>query len=364
MTMRLSRWLLPVVASSLLAAGPVGAQSRPMLIPGLPVPVLMPAGALAGAPLPPVPAGAATGPANTVPTQSGMGAVPPGSVDGNGYLTQPFMRAEAESLLNELVNVLPADKKAKVQGIPFAFDAQTSEFNAYAGCENGSPFMAMTLPLLRTVGHIAEAKAADEVFGTQRTPVYTRTAAQAMSDSAAAPDPPAGFYTLQEANDPRKLGRQRVIFDEMVSYVLGHEIAHHYLGHTGCANGQGSGGLDPTALLRLPSQAIPVFNQPIEAAADTNGVTNLLDLGVNRQGGLTEQGAILTLQFFGALQQVTPSSLLLGVLRTHPQPQLRIPLVQQAAQQWRQRRASGQPTNPSGAGAGAFPFPIPFLQGR
>ncbi|RYE94074.1 MAG: hypothetical protein EOO75_02930, partial [Myxococcales bacterium] len=145
--------------------------------------------------------------------------VPPGSVDGNGFLTQGFMRVEAEQMLAELVGALTPANKAKVQGIPFAFDAQTSEFNAYAGCENGVPYMAMTLPLLRAVGHIAEARASDEVFGSRRTDVYTRQAAEAMNASAPVPDPAPGFYSPQEANDPRKLGRQRIIFDEMVGFV-------------------------------------------------------------------------------------------------------------------------------------------------
>jgi hypothetical protein len=69
-------------------------------------------------------------------------------------------------------------------------------------------------------------------------------------------------------------------------------------------------------------------------------------------------GGVLTLQFFGALQTMSPGSLLTGVLRTHPQPQLRIPLIQQTAQQWRSRRAAGGTggTSPSGP----LPFPIPF----
>lgn len=356
--MRSVRWLLPV-AALLLTSRPSVAQApaRLPLIPGLPVPVFLPPGVLAGVPgVQPQPG--QVPPGQVPPGQPGTAALPPGAVDNNGYFTVGFMKTEAEQMLNELVAALQPANKAKVQGIPFVFDAQTSEVNAFAGCENGAPFMAMTLPLLRAVGHIAEAKAADEVFGTQRVSVYTRQAAEAMAANAPIPDPPPGFYAPQEAQDPRKLGRQRVILDEMIGFVLGHELAHHYLGHTGCANGSASGGIDPGILFRLPSRVIPVFNQPIEAGADVNGVENLLDTGVNRPGGLTELGAVLTLQFFGTLQQLSPSSLLLGVLRTHPQPQLRIPLVQSTAGQWRSRRAAGGTggTSPSGP----LPFPIPF----
>jgi hypothetical protein len=289
-----------------------------------------------------------------------MAALPPSAVDGNGFFTVPFMRAETEQILTELVAALEPTKRAKVQGIPFAFDSETSEVNAFAGCQNGSPFMAMTLPLLRAMGHIAEAKAADEVFGTQRVDGYTRQAAQAMASNAPIPDPAPGFYAPHETHDPRKLGRQRVILDEMVGFVMGHELAHHYLGHTGCANGGGGGGIDPSVLFRIPSRAIPVFNQPIEAGSDINGTENVLDAGVNRPGGLTEMGGVLTLRFFGALQTLSPTSVLTGVLRTHPQPQLRIPLVQQTAQQWRTRRATGGTGGTSPSGPLPFPLPFPF----
>jgi hypothetical protein len=269
-----------------------------------------------------------------------MAPLPAGAADGNGYLTVPFMQAESKQMLDDLVAALPADKKAKVKG---------------------TPFMAVTLPLLRAMGHIAEAKASDEVFGTQRVDSYTQQAAQAMGAGAPIPDPAPGFYSPQEANDPRKLGRERVIFDEMVGFVVGHEIGHHYLGHTGCANGDRSGGLDPSVIGRIASNAIPVFNQPNEVNADINGIQNLLDVGLQRPGGLTEMGGVLTLQFFGALQRLTPSSVALSILRTHPQPQLRIPLVQQTAQQWRARHASGGGTaQPSGGLPFPFPFPFPF----
>lgn len=336
-----------------------------MWIPGLPVPVAMPANFPWGATSPgPTQGQPTTGqpiPTTTGAPQSGMAPLPAGAADGNGYLTVPFMQAESKQMLDDLVAALPADKKAKVQGIPLVSDTQTSEVNAFAGCEKGTPFMAVTLPLLRAMGHIAEAKASDEVFGTQRVDSYTQQAAQAMGAGAPIPDPAPGFYSPQEANDPRKLGRERVIFDEMVGFVVGHEIGHHYLGHTGCANGDRSGGLDPSVIGRIASNAIPVFNQPNEVNADINGIQNLLDVGLQRPGGLTEMGGVLTLQFFGALQRLTPSSVALSILRTHPQPQLRIPLVQQTAQQWRARHASGGGTaQPSGGLPFPFPFPFPF----
>ena len=60
-----------------------------------------------------------------------------------------FLEAESAEILRALVAALPAGKRERVDGIPFAFDRETSEVNAFAGCENGASFMAMTLPLAR-----------------------------------------------------------------------------------------------------------------------------------------------------------------------------------------------------------------------
>ncbi len=268
-----------------------------------------------------------------------------------------FLEAESAEILRALVAALPSGKRERVDGIPFAFDRETTEVNAFAGCENGASFMAMTLPLARAIGHIAEAKAVEEQFGGQRVAAYDKLAADAVRADRPIPDPPPGFYAPNEAQDPRKLARQRVVLDEAIAFVLGHELAHHYLGHTGCANGDRSRGIDPATLGRVASRAVPLFNQPNEAGADVSGTENLLDVGVSRPGGMTEGGALLVLGFFGELSRLTPSAVALGFLRTHPPPQLRVPIVQTAANAWRARKASPLPF-PSGL---PFPFPLPGL---
>jgi hypothetical protein len=362
--MRRSLWL-PLLASvfATVVTGESLAQTPtagpPPWIPGLPVPVFLPANFPWGA-TSPVPGQPQPGQVVPQGTTQPLPALPQGAADGNGYLTVPFMQGEATQMLNDEVAALAPNRKAKVQGIPLVFDLQTGEVNAFAGCENGAPFMAITIPLLRAAGHIAEAKASDEVFGTQRVDSYTQQAAAAINAGAAIPDPPPGFYSPAEANDPRKLSRQRVVFNEMVGFILGHELGHHYLGHTGCANGDGHGAIDPSVVGRIASRVLPVFNQPNEVAADVSGTQNLLDVGVNRPGGLTEMGGVLTLQFFGSLQKLTPASVALGILKTHPQPQLRIPLIQSTAQQWRAGHANGQTPAPSNGLPFPFPFPLPF----
>jgi hypothetical protein len=343
----------------LLSAPVVRAQGQPPpWIPGLAVPVPLPPGFSWGAPIPATQLPPGQPPPSTTSSPPPVTAAPPpppGSVDAGGLLTLGFEQAEASDLLRALVSGLAPAKRQRVEGIPLLIDAQSGEVNAFAGCDSGKSFMAITVPLLRIVGHIAEAKAADEIAGGQHVDAYTTLAADATTHGAPAPEPPPGFFGA-EATDPRKLTRQRVVFDEMVGFILGHELGHHYLGHTGCANGDVSGGLDPRELGRIASHVLPGFNQPNEAAADIAGTQNLLDIGVGRPGGLTEMGAVLTLRFFGTMQQLTPASVALAILRTHPAPQLRIPLVQSTAQAWRATRSSGAPPFP-------FPFPFPFLGG-
>lgn len=343
------RLALLALVTTALAAPASAQQARPPIIPGLPVPVFMPPKANVGGAVPP---GVNTPPGTTPPPAQ---ALPPGAVDGGGFLTQPFLASEAADLLRALVAALPAGRKEKVDGIPLAIDNETPEVNAFAGCKDGASFMAITQPLLKVIGHLAEAKAADELFGTSRSNQYANMAADAVKGGKAIPDPPPGFYSPQEATDARKLARQRILADEMIAFVLGHELAHHYLGHTGCANGEvAKGGLDPRTLGRIATNVVPGLNQPNEAGADVAGVQNLLDAGTKRPGGLTETGGIMTLQFFGTLSQLTLGTIATGILRTHPAPQLRIPLVQSTAQQWRAGKATGLPGLPG------LPFPLPL----
>lgn len=358
--MTLARFLVAsgLALGALAAPGLASAQApapRP-IIPGLPVPVFVPP----NWPPPTVPAGPIGGP-NPLPSTSPPAT--PGSYDAQGQLSLGFLQAESAQILRELVAALPTESRAKVDGIPLLFDNQTGEVNAFAGCENGAAFMAITAPLMRAMGHISEAKAADELFGTQRVSRYTRLAADSLGANGPVPAPPPGFYSPAEALDARKLARQRDVYDEMVAFVLGHELAHHYLGHTGCANGTPSRGLDPARLGRIVTTIVSPLNQFNETGADTAGVDNLLEMGSRRAGRapMTEMGGVLTLEFFGSMEQMSPTSVALGILRTHPHPRVRIPLIQSTAQRWR----SGQGRGGSTQGGWPFPLPIPFpIPGR
>lgn len=275
-------------------------------------------------------------------------------------MTGPFIRNEAKIVLDALVAALPADAKARVQGIPLAVIEDPKEVNAFAGCDKqGRAYMAITAPLLTLQAATSEAKAYDELYNANTYEDYVNTVASTVRAGQPVRGITPGKHPLPNALDPRKLSRQKFLFDEQVAFVLGHELAHHYRGHTGCANGGTSTGVTSEDVGRLLSYAVPVFNQPLEVEADVHGVRNTLDAGARQQGAAwTEAGALMTLDFFNRLTQFGPEVLLLGFLQTHPHPTFRIPIVQTTAQQWRQ--SGGQP---AGTTPFPFPFPIPGLGG-
>ncbi len=256
-----------------------------------------------------------------------------------------WLRAQAGSVMGELIVGLPAASQQKVQSIPFFADPTPGEVNAFAACDDqGQPLMAITDGLLQIEAYIAQFKANDEIFGTNKLDQYLTLLANQQQSGKPVVTPAAGFSDPTQAADGRKVQRQHQIFEEQVAFVLGHELGHHYLGHTGCANGTstGSRGVSPADLARLASNVIPLANQPNELAADAAGTNNLLTAGSKRSGyKWTEGGALLTLDFFARLDQLTPVSIVFSFERTHPIPQIRRPLVQATANAWRSSGGTG-----------------------
>ncbi len=254
-------------------------------------------------------------------------------------------QAEVRTVMNELIANLAPDKQALVQGIPLIFDPNANTINAFAGCdEKGSPFLAGTEGLLEAIDAISQTVANDDLFGTHTYDQYTSTVMpRLVQANTSSPALPLGVIPFTSVLDPRRISHAHELFDNIVAFTFGHELAHHYLGHTGCAHGAGGGGLggvlDPSQLLRLGSR-VPVFNQTLETAADTFGVQNVLDTGRARRPNFqwTERGALLMLDFFSRLERTAGVSPLnpIGFLQTHPHPALRIPVVQWVAQGWHQ----------------------------
>jgi Zn-dependent protease with chaperone function len=250
-------------------------------------------------------------------------------------------QAEARAVAKELVASLSPQNQARVSSIPLVFDPNPNEVNAFAGCDDGgAPFVAATEGLLEAIDAISQTKASDQLYGTQSYEAYVGAVApRLVTKDGGSALLPAGAIPPPYWIDPRRVSRAHEIFDEIVAFAFGHELSHHYLGHTGCANGQ-AGGFGPTIaqLGLLASSVWPLVNQPNEAAADLNGSLNMLDAGRARAPAAyrwTEQGGLSLLDFFARLERASGASPWLGFLRTHPNPGLRIPLLQATAATWK-----------------------------
>ena len=225
---------------------------------------------------------------------------------------------------------LPPNQRGRVNGIPLVFDDTVGEVNAFAACLNGAAAMALTDGILEISGNLARARSYDELIGTNKTGEYIGLIARTRQPQRPLAAPPAGFYPIAQIADTRRLNRELQLFDEQIAFILGHELAHHYLGHLPCT---ARSDIPIAEINRTLAAAIPAFNQPNELGSDISGVNNLLTAG--RTSGWTEGGALLTLEFFAGLQSFGVQDIIFGFERSHPPPQLRRPVVQQTASAWR-----------------------------
>jgi hypothetical protein len=335
----------PAIACKHEPSGPVSQPQTPgAYYPGQqqPYPAAPPPTPGPTAPLPGQPA-----PTPTQPTASPVPVPVPQPIPTPSAATDPinrielgFLRAEAQAILNELVAALPPLQQGRVQGIPLVVDSTVGEVNAFATCSGKRSAMAVTDGLLEIQAELARARAHDELAGTRKVDEYIRFVAQRQRPKQPIVHPAPGFYDPRVDADPRKLVRQREVLDEQLAFVLGHELAHHYLGHLPCTS---SGALAPADIARVLSDAIPAFNQPNEIAADTFGLNDTLTAGARRSGyHFTEGGALLTMQFFSGMDQFSPVDIF-SFERSHPSPAVRTPIIQQTAAAWRATGGRGLP---------------------
>ena len=316
---------------------PMPGQSPPSYPPPYGAPPQPPPPGYPPSGLPPQPSPPAPGPAPPQPPPP----QPSPSRPLLGPLVGPVMwQGETQAVLAELEANLSPTNQRLVAGIPLVFDPNPADINAFAGCDDsGAPFIAGTEGLLEAIDAIAQTRATDELFGTRTYDAYAAAVTpRLVSAQGGSAMLPAGIIPPQYWLDPRRISRAHEMFDEIVAFTFGHELSHHYLGHTGCANGQPPG-VPPAVgdLGRLLSR-VPLFNQPNEIAADTSGCINVLDTGLAREAHAyrwTEEGGLWLLDFFARMDQAAGANPLLGFLRTHPNPGLRIPIVQGVAATWR-----------------------------
>jgi len=295
-----------------------------------------------GTPAPGAPAPTPSVPATSVLPGASAPPVASGGVDPINATDIGFLRAESSSIIRELITTLPPLQQGRVANVPIVVDSTPGEVNAFATCtSDGKAAMAITDGLLDIQAHLARAKAYDEVARTNKVGEYIQLIANGQRPKQPIVQPAPGFFDPSIDNQPQKLGRQREVLDEQIAFVLGHELAHHYLGHLPCT---GAGNIPLAEIGQVLASNVPLFNQPNEIAADMSGLNDALTTGARRNGyHFTEGGALLTMQFFSGLDQSSPVDILFSFERDHPPPAVRIPIIQQTANAWRATGGRGLP---------------------
>jgi hypothetical protein len=252
-----------------------------------------------------------------------------------------FLRGRAKVVHAALLAALPAADQRALAGVPLLFDDRHGEVNAFASCTNKGAIIAVSDGLMQVQAQLARAQAADETFDGRRLDAYL----QQLSRGRALL-PPRGFLSQSEETHAGKRSRQAQLLDEGLAFVIGHELAHHLLEHTGCVGGGDE--LTTADVGRALASRVPLFNQPNELAADVYATQNLLAAGRSAERGWREDGALLMLRFFLARTDLSlEEALVFGFERTHPHPELRIPAVEQTAAAWRLGGGRSLPRLPS-----------------
>lgn len=326
-------------------AQPVAPPSAPVVpdLGSLPVPAIAP---------PPMPGQSLL--SSRTPDYASLAAPPPGAVEASGAISQAWAEARTREIHRELLEgVLPA-QRARVQGIPFHVVSDRVEPNAAAGCsEQRAPMLMITSAMIMVCAASAEARAYDELAGANALESYAQALLEDLRNGRAVRALDRSLLSGPNASDPRRLARAIHLYDQQVAFILGHELAHHYRGHTGCAEDGATtaSAREAEELQRGLANAASPLEQPFEVEADVWGVTSVLERGRTRAGGVwNEEGALLSLEVFRHFGPLAGGGVDVGVfLSTHPPSELRAPVVSQAAAMYR----PGQP-----------PLPIPTFDGQ
>ncbi len=251
-------------------------------------------------------------------------------------LAASAMHAEVRTVLDELIGHLPQPSTTRVRGIPLKLDPGPNEINAYAGCDaQGKPFLAGTEGLLLAMFAIAETKSCDEIDGAHSYDAYMNAIVPILTaQTPGSPALPPNVLPAQCLVDPRVLSHARETFDDIAAFTFGHELAHHYLGHTGCAINDSPFTQGLATVEHLSQQLVPAFNQPNEIAADAAGLYNVMDTGRARRPHFeySEKGGMMLLEFFARLEG---GGTTIAFTRSHPSSMMREGWVRTAATTWR-----------------------------
>lgn len=270
--------------------------------------------------------GVACGPRDPGPTIPIAIRDPAAATDPINMTDQRLLFRHSQRILGELIAALPDDQRARVAGLTLSSDNRLGDVNAFATCDDaGAPMIGISDGMITIAAHLAMGTATDELFETDKAREYLVWLQEHGLDP-----PPVAFYAAAQHTDARKVARQREVFEEQIAFVLGHELAHHYLGHLSCSPHS-----EIEDLGQVAADNVPAFNQIAELAADAAATKNLLAAGVARTGYTwTEHGALLVMAAFNRHDATTASDVLLAFERTHPLPHLRVPVITLAAELW------------------------------
>lgn len=347
-------------------------------VPGVPAPAPtipgIPPGMPGGPPTSPIP-GLPTNlpPIPNLPAPGGTPAVPglpglPGLklFSPTGALLMPVMKDEAKKIYDKEKAALSASRKSAVDPIPLLFEDNKEEVNAFAGCDDsGKTFVVVTAGMYQMLDLMAQTRATDETFGTSYYEEYLKELAKQQEGKAQILPLPPGMLDITKSLDQRKLKRQRQLFDESIAYVIGHELAHHYMGHLGSAcTGGGGGTIKPGDIVRLAKKVLPAINQANEIQSDVEGTNNLLTAGQNEsEYKWSEGGALLVIDFFKKLRDLNPGAVLFTFTMTHPAPEVRGPIVKNTANFWRLTHPGAVTGNGNSTPDQGPKLPVPTLPG-
>jgi len=315
-------WMVVALCGAL---APALSSSPPARAQGVTIPTALPTT---------LPTSFPTFPGVTLPTALPTNLSPPALL---APLAASAMHAEVRSVVDELIAHLPTPAANRVKGIPLKLDPGPTDINAYAGCDaQHRPFLAGTEGLLHAIFAISETKACDEIDGQHSYEAYMTAIVPVLTaQTPGSPQLPHNVLPAQCAIDPRVLSRARENFDEIAAFTFAHELAHHYLGHTGCAINDSPFTQGLATVEHLSQALVPAFNQPNELAADSAGLYNTMDTGRARMPRYqwTERGGLLLLEFFARLEGSGGGAI--AFTRSHPPSTTREGWVRTAATSWR-----------------------------
>jgi len=135
---------------------------------------------------------------------------------------------------------------------------------------------------------MAQTKATDEMFGTQTYEAYCNAVLPQLvrSDKARSALPRASSDAVRQR--PASMVTRHEIYDEILAFTFGHELAHHYLGHTGCAKGRAARARPDEA--RSHRDRRSSLQSGGEASADSAGAYKLARRGARAEAAIRVVG--------------------------------------------------------------------------